>query len=62
MSVAVYTVGVGKWKGGKLVDLEADLARIRAKHKAPDDAGVATTAPGSIYALEIIWIGEASHD
>jgi hypothetical protein len=53
----VHTVGVGKWRGGKLVELEQDLQRVREQHRAPDDAGIATTAPGSTYALEVIWIG-----
>lgn len=60
MSKAVFTVGVGKWRSGTLVELEADLARIREEHSAPDDAKVARTAPGSIYAFELIWIGEAT--
>lgn len=58
-SEAVFTVGVGKWRGGTLSELEAELARVRARHDAPDDAKVARTAPGSTYAFELIWIGKA---
>ena len=55
---AVFTAGIGKWRGGTLSELEADLAKARETHAAPDDAKVARSAPGSIYALELIWIGE----
>jgi hypothetical protein len=60
MTDAVYTVGVGKWRNGTLAELEADLRRVREEHHAPDDASIATTAPGSTYALEVIWIGPAT--
>jgi hypothetical protein len=57
MGEVVHTVGIGKWRGGTLAELEADLRLVREKHHAPDYAVIATTAPGSIYALEVIWIG-----
>ena len=58
MTDTVFTVGVGKWRGGTLIELEADLARVREKYSAPDDASAVRAPVGSTYAIELIWIGE----
>lgn len=60
MTDHVWTVGVGKWRGGTLVELEADLARIRKEYDAPDDASAVKAPAGSTHALELIWIGPAT--
>lgn len=61
--VAVYTVGLGKspaMGGTTLEAMEAELRRVREVYDAPGDAAIAPTAPGSIYMVEVIWIGPAS--
>jgi hypothetical protein len=56
---AVFITGIGRPLGWKatLAQLEADIARARALG-APDDAIVSRAIPGSIYAAEIVWVGE----
>jgi hypothetical protein len=61
--VALYTVGIGKspaMGGTTLAELEAELRRVRETYNAPDTAAIAPVAPGSIYMVEVIWIGPAS--
>lgn len=62
--MSVRTVGVGQRVGrdqagrtrtGTLAELEVDLEHVRAMG-APDDARIALTAPGSVYAAEVLWI------
>lgn len=50
-----YTRTPGRNTYGTLLQLEADLRRLRAMG-APDDAHVLGAAPGSIRVAEVQWI------
>ena len=61
--MASFVVGIGRSPavgGTTLEELEVELERVRDLYDAPDNASIAPVAPGSIYMVEVIWVGPAS--
>lgn len=51
----LYTVGIGQWRNGIWEDLKLEMEIAQDKYNIPPTARVVLTAPGSVYAFEVIW-------